>query len=83
MMREGLLWYDDDPKCDLAAKVGRAAKRYTQKFGTSPNVCYVHPSAISASSPARDVDGVRVDSLVTVLRNHLWVGHEQVRRLAA
>jgi len=54
-MKVGLLWYDDDPGRDLAEKVGRAARRYRQKFGTSPNICYVHRSVLHppASSPPR------------------------------
>jgi hypothetical protein len=76
MMKVGLLWYDDDPKCDLSDKVSKAAKRYAQKFGMSPNVCYVHPSAMDACPGGREVEGVHVDPLVSVLRNHFWLGQE-------
>jgi hypothetical protein len=78
MMKIGLLWYDDDPKCGLSDKVSRAAKRYVQKFGTPPNVCYVHPSAIDACGATREVDGVHVDTLMSVLRNHFWLGQEDL-----
>lgn len=37
-MKEGLLWYDDNPGRDLAEKIGPAARRYRQKFGTAPGV---------------------------------------------
>ena len=95
-MKEGLLWYDDNPGRDLAEKIGRAARRYRQKFGASPNVCYVHPSTLSdnpstssgqaastklsASGRMKQVGGVRVSSKLTVLRHHFWVGHEEKRR---
>jgi hypothetical protein len=46
MMNEGLLWYGDDPGRELAEKIGRAAKRYRQKCGALPDVCYVHPLAM-------------------------------------
>jgi hypothetical protein len=49
-MKVGLLWYDDDPGHDLAEKIGRAARRYRQKFGASPNICYVHRSVLSPST---------------------------------
>ncbi len=89
-MKVGLLWYDDDPGRDLAEKVGRAARRYRQKFGTSPNICYVHRSVLhpSASSgqasqgetgngKVRKVGGVRVSPSPTVLRHHFWLGREE------
>jgi len=75
-MKEGLLWFDDDPKRDLAQKVGRAARRYRQKFGRPPNVCYVHPSLLEGR--ARRVNGVHVLPLPSVLRHHFWVGEEEV-----
>ena len=74
-MKEGLLWYDDSPGRDLAEKVKRAARRYKQKFGTVPDVCYVHSSALDGS--VQNVDGVRVSSRPTVLRHHFWVGVEE------
>ena len=75
-MREGLLWFDDDPKRDLAQKVGRAVRRYRQKFGRPPNVCYVHPSLLEGKT--RRVDGVLVLPLPSVLRHHFWVGEREV-----
>jgi hypothetical protein len=86
-MKEGLLWYDDSPGRDLAEKIGRAARRYRQKFGTAPDVCYVHPSALGGSPPPkegaggrRNVGGVCVSSLPTVLRHHFWLGQEGKQR---
>ncbi len=74
-MKEGLLWFDDDPGRDLAQKVGRAAHHYRQKFGHRPNVCYVHPSLLN-NGPQR-VRGVQIASLPSVLRHHFWVGEEE------
>lgn len=79
-MNEGLLWYDDDPGRDLAEKIGRAARRYRQKFGTSPDVCYVHPSALGGNGKVRKVGEVSVAPLPSVLRHHFWVGREEKRR---
>ena len=75
MLKEGLLWFDDDPGRDLAQKVGRAARHYRQKFGRKPNVCYVHPSLLEGSS--HSVGGVQVASLASILRHHFWVGEEE------
>lgn len=76
-MYEGLLWFDDDPSRDLAEKVDRAAKRYKQKFGAAPDVCYVHPAALEQEQPVT-IDDVRVAPLVSVLKHHFWVGEEEV-----
>ena len=82
-MKEGLLWYDDNPGRNLAEKIGRAARRYRQKFGTAPDTCYVHPSTLSGAPPpdgGRKVAGVCVSPLPTVLRHHFWVGREEKQR---
>ena len=73
-MQEGLLWYDDDPQRSLAEKVGRAVRRFEQKFGARPNVCYVHPSAFGTEGKRLKVNGVVVAAKISVLRHHFWVG---------
>jgi hypothetical protein len=77
MIREGLLWYDDDPKRELADKVLGAARRYQQKYGMAPNVCYVHRSVIGDAGESGEVEGVQVAVGPLVLRNHYWLGNEQ------
>lgn len=81
-MKEGLLWYDDNPGRDLAEKIRPAARRYRQKFGTAPEVCYVHPSTagLTDSTKAQQVGGIRVAPLPSVLRHHFWLGQEEKRR---
>ena len=79
-MKQGLLWFDDDPGRDLAEKVGRAAQRYRQKFGASPDICYVHPSALGGNGQERRVGGVRVAPLPHVLRHHFWLGQEEKQK---
>ena len=80
-MKEGLLWYDDNPGRELADKIGQAARRYRQKYGASPDVCYVHPSALSdnGNGKVKKVGDVRVSSRPTVLVHHFWVGQEKQR----
>jgi len=78
-MKEGLLWYDDSGR-DLADKVGQAARRYRKKFGAPPDACYVHPSALKGNGKVKDVGGVRVMALPSVLRHHFWLGREGKRR---
>ena len=76
-MNEGMLWYDDDPKRALPEKVSRAAKRYRQKYGSAPNVCYVHPLVLENNGEVKKVGQVRVASLPSVLRHHFWLGQEE------
>ena len=76
-MKEGLLWYDDDPKRDFAEKVAQAARRYRKRFGVSPTVCYVHPSAMSGDSTGQEVGKLHIAPLSTVLLHHFWIGVEE------
>jgi hypothetical protein len=78
-MKEGLLWYDDNPGRDLAEKIRPAARRYRQKFGTAPEVCYVHPSTLGGNGKVQQVGRVRVSSKPSVLRHHFWLGREEKR----
>ncbi len=72
-MKVGLLWYDAGSKA-LTKKVTRAAKRYQERFGEQPNVCYVHPKTLP--NGACDVKGIRVLPSPQILRHHYWVGRE-------
>ena len=49
-MKEGLLWFDNDPQRKLAEKVSRAAARYQVKFGCRPTICYLNAGEL-ASAP--------------------------------
>ena len=71
-MNIGMLWFDNDTKADLTAKIQRAAEYYKQKYGRDPNLCFVHPSMIAeANKPA---NGVELRTSQSVLPNHLWLG---------
>ena len=80
-MNVGMLWFDNDPKTELALKIERAAGYYRQKYGRSPTLCLVHPSMIGKSAtPAPETEaplktaGVEVRSSRSVLPNHFWLG---------
>jgi hypothetical protein len=68
-MDTGMLWFDNDSKTTLAAKVQRAAEYYHTKYGCAPNLCLVNPKAGTA-----DVSGIEVRSLRSILPGHLWIG---------
>jgi hypothetical protein len=71
-MKTGLLWFDDSPGVPLADKLGHAVRRYREKFGRRPNVCYMHPSTMTDASAAPAE--VRVVTSTNVQPNHFWVG---------
>jgi len=79
-MQEGLLWFDSDPKRNLAAKVARAADRYLFKFGVRPDVCYVNSGQLDGLTGS-EVDGVRLVPADNVLRHHFWIGVEDPQEL--
>ena len=70
-MREGLLWFDPDPKLAPEAKLAAAAARFAERFGRPANCCHVHP------------DQQFVDPTIAVVpdpavrRHHLWVGRDE------
>lgn len=51
-MNVGMLWFDNDLKAELAAKVERAASYYLKKYGVAPTICFVHPSMLSNGNSA-------------------------------
>ncbi len=71
-MREGLLWFDDDPRRRMDEKIRQAAARFRQKFGVAPDVCYVSEQAIDRAEMR--IDDVRVLPMSTVRPHHFWVG---------
>jgi len=71
-MKMGLLWFDDNPKVPLATKIENAARRYRERFGRAPDVCYVHPKTLAGEKamPAQ----VKVIESASVQPNHFWIG---------
>lgn len=70
----GMLWFNNDPKTDLADKIRQAADYYAQKYGKHPTVCLVNPKTLGEQAPA--VDGVKVAPSRQVMPNHFFVGIE-------
>ena len=71
-MKWGLLWFDDNRKAPLAARVEKAARRYREKFGRSPDVCYVNAVTLSGAEavPAR----VKIIELASIQPDCFWIG---------
>ena len=76
-MNVGMLWFDNDPRTALTAKVARAADYYRKKYGLVPDLCLVHPSMLGETSmePVGELSGkVAVRSNRAILPGHLWIG---------
>ena len=74
-MNIGMLWFDNDTKTDLSAKIKRAASYYKEKYGQNPNLCFVHPSMLKA--PPTPEFGIELRTTRSVLPNHFWLGVNQ------
>jgi len=69
-MKSGLLWYDSSDRT-LAEKLAPAAKRYTDKYGTTPDTCFVNPGD-APGVPA--IGKITIRSTKTIMPNYLWLG---------
>ena len=73
-MNAGMLWFDNDPKTALAAKIEKAVDYYRHKYGRDPNLCLINPKALNGEKPE---DGqITIRPYQPVLPGHLWIGVE-------
>ncbi len=78
-MNIGMLWFDNDTKTELPTRIERAAQYYREKYGTKPNVCFVHPSMVKIEESDNQtkiiVRGeIELRTTKSVLPNHFWIG---------
>lgn len=78
-MNIGMLWFDNDPKAGLDLKIERAANYYRQKYGRTPELCFIHPTMLPSPLPAAQdqklVSGdIEVRGNRAVLPHHFWIG---------
>lgn len=74
-MNIGMLWFDSNPGRPVRERVALAADYYKEKYGRSPNLCFVHPSTLPEKA---NLGAVKVRPLGTVLPNHFWLGVKPV-----
>jgi hypothetical protein len=77
-MNVGMLWFDNDPRTALTAKIERAADYFRNKYGHIPDLCLVHPSMLAeplTKAGQKFTLNVRPNRLV--LPGHLWIGNEE------
>lgn len=79
-MNTGMLWFDNDPKTTLDAKIKQAAEYYQHKYGHTPDLCIVNPGSLPTSGPQTEprMSGrILVRAQRTVLPNHIWIGVDE------
>lgn len=70
-MNVGMLWLDDDKHTTIEEKIQKAADYYHNKYGQSPNLCFVNPAMLAE---AKNIGRIQVRTAPNILRNHFWVG---------
>jgi len=77
-MHIGMMWFDNDPRTTLAAKIQKASRYYQQKFGRLPDLCLVPPEALDAAqADLTSEQSITVRAYRPVLPGHLWIGTEE------
>ena len=71
-MDTGLMWFDNDPKTNIASKIEQAIAVYKKKFGITPDLCLINPKMFGESLTS--VNGVTVKQYQQILPWHFWLG---------
>lgn len=74
-MNIGMMWFNDNPKIPLSAKVLEAAEYYRTKYGKSPDLCLVNPAMLA--EPQMREGKVIIRPLSSILPHHLWIGVDE------
>lgn len=67
-----MMWFDNDPKSEFLAKVKKTAEYYRDKYGSEPNLCFVHPSMLESTNLI--ADSLKICANSSVLPHHFWIG---------
>lgn len=69
-MNTGMLWFDNRNR-PLVEVLLEANSYYQQKYGATPDVAFVNPSAIERETV---INGLTVKPMKEVLKKHIWIG---------
>ena len=70
-MNIGMLWLDADQMRPFDEKVSRAADYYREKYGRSPELCYVNNKMLAEE---KSIGRIEVKPIKSVQVNHFWLG---------
>ncbi len=66
-----LIWFDNDRKRPLHAKVEAAMERYQERFGSAPELILLNPAQAGVEEV---IAGIPVRTTPLVSRDHFYVG---------
>jgi len=72
-MRVGMLWFDGNRELEFGARIERASKFYSEKYGRQPNVCLVNPRTLPQEAPGH-VGSLKIGTSSSVLPDHFYIG---------
>jgi hypothetical protein len=75
-MDTGMLWFSANKSADLLAEINAAARYYQNKYGRSPNLCFVHPNTMEKIDSQHGAS-ISIKPDKTVLPGHLWIGVDE------
>lgn len=75
-----LIWFDNDRKRPLHAKVEAAMERYQERFGSVPELILLNPAQAGAEEA---IAGIPIRTTLLVSRDHFYIGTEDVDECAA
>ena len=70
-MNNGMLWYDNQTKKPVEARVRQAVDYFVAKYGHPPFCCYVPLEMLD--KPIELSDSIKVIPNHRVLKNHIWL----------
>ncbi len=76
-MQAGMMWFDNDKKTTLSAKIKTAATYYRKKYGKTPNLCMVNPSMMPDDLP--EDEKMTILPYQPIVSGHLWIGIDDSR----
>lgn len=75
-METGMLWRDDDQRRTLEEKIERAVHYYKQKYGRTPNMCFVNQTTLAEDL---EIGKLLVKPAKNILPQHFWIGVRATR----
>ncbi len=72
-MRDGLLWFRDDPKRTLDVDIDWAIKRFQRKFHLTPDVIHVAESEVSLYDK---IIGLEIAPVKNVQKGYFYMLHK-------
>ncbi len=70
-MNKGMLWYDSQTARNFYNSLNLAVSYFKEKYGFSPECCFVHPDMLKDCPKSESTVKVMADE--KVLRNHIWM----------